>query len=74
MSGDGDAVKMRLTTRHMRLNKDGQGGRRDEKEDLQDKYSPQELSLLRLLQSENKYMKTLDENDGMVGGGAGHVH
>ncbi|KAK5678373.1 hypothetical protein LTS12_029414, partial [Elasticomyces elasticus] len=46
--------------------KDGQGGNKDEKEDLQDRYSPQELSLLRLLQSENKYMKTLNENDGKV--------
>ena len=48
------------------FDKDGQGGKRGEKEDLQDKYSPQELSLLHLLQSENKYMKTLDENDGKV--------
>lgn len=33
---------------------------------LQDKYSPQELSLLRLLQHESGYMKTLQENDGNI--------
>ncbi|CAI7581769.1 unnamed protein product [Penicillium crustosum] len=33
---------------------------------LQDKYSPQELSLLHLLQSESVYMETLKENDGNV--------
>ena len=31
-----------------------------------EKYSPQEVSLLRLLQWESNYMKTLDENDGTV--------
>lgn len=46
--------------------KDGQGGKNDAKGDQQGKYSPQELSLLRLLQIENKYMKTLKENDGKV--------
>lgn len=46
--------------------KDGQGRKNNEKEDQQGKYSPQELSLLHLLQTENKYMKTLKENDGKV--------
>lgn len=44
-----------------------QEGQKDDGEQaLQDKYSPQELSLLRLLQREGEYMKTLKENDGKV--------
>lgn len=42
----------------------GNQGESEEGEDLQNKYSPQELSLLRLLQWESNYMKTLKENDG----------
>ncbi|EED24630.1 nitrate reductase, putative [Talaromyces stipitatus ATCC 10500] len=49
---------------------DANGPERDEngeeKNDLQDKYSPQELSLLSLLQSESENIKTLEENDGKV--------
>ncbi|CAI7566087.1 unnamed protein product [Penicillium palitans] len=41
-----------------------EGRGEDQENGPQEKYSPQELSLLRLLQSESNYMKTLKENDG----------
>lgn len=47
-------------------NKQGDAGSEDEHKNLQDKYSPQEISLLRLLQEESDYMKTLKENDGKM--------
>ncbi|KAF3014890.1 hypothetical protein E8E15_004993 [Penicillium rubens] len=43
------------------------GGRdKDQEKGPQEKYSPQELSLLRLLEAESNYMKTLKQNDGTV--------
>lgn len=58
---------------HATDQQDSEGGSQEEgqkdddnQESLQDKYSPQELSLLRLLQSESEYMKTLKENDGKI--------
>jgi nitrate reductase (NAD(P)H) len=38
--------------------------KKDEQHSLQDRYSPQELSLLRLLQAESDLMRTIQENDG----------
>lgn len=43
-----------------------QGESDQEKQSPRDKYTPQELSLLSLLQSESDYIKTLKENNGTV--------
>lgn len=48
------------------LDDESEGREKDQEQRPQDKYSPRELSLLRLLQSESNYMKTLKENDGKV--------
>jgi nitrate reductase (NAD(P)H) len=48
------------------LDDDSEGKKKGQEKGPQDKYSPQELSLLRLLQSESNYIKTLKENDGKV--------
>ncbi|KAJ5244640.1 hypothetical protein N7489_004736 [Penicillium chrysogenum] len=45
---------------------EGDGQKKDESQSLQDKYSPQELSLLRSLQGESELMRTIKENDGTV--------
>lgn len=42
----------------------GEGEKIDEHKSLQDKYSPQELALLRSLQAESELMRTIKENDG----------
>lgn len=43
---------------------EGDNEKKDEHQSLQDKYSPQELSLLRLLQAESELMRNIKENDG----------
>jgi nitrate reductase (NAD(P)H) len=45
-------------------NKDDSDSNKEGQQSLQDKYSPQELSLLRLLQAESELMRTIQENDG----------